>query len=458
MTELLPLPDDPEALQAEVLRLRKVVTALIRRAEKSTTTLESAESGFTLYHTAALLEDHVRERTLDLQGRRPEQRADLDCLAAVADALDDDTRRAELALRNSLLSGRVGDYAAQQRHAAEALALATRADDAARGLNARRLFADARVRQGDLAAGEPMVREGLAEARARGWQDLESRFLNALAVIAGRRQDVVAMLEASREATALRGALGDRRNQATGLVTEGIGWLELGELERADECLQQGLQLQRAIGDHVTVPIALANLSQLALWRGDAALACSQGREAVEAAVSAQSADLEVLALWTLGNALLEDPVGPGLSAGVPAAVPGAQRLAQARTAFGRALELASASGSPLRFDALAGQARAALAAGDLALAQRAAATLLAHLDQGGGFDGAAAQALVDWTCHLVLAAAGDARATALLERAHQALVERAGALGDPGRRQTFLERVPVHRALVGAWLSRTAG
>mgnify|MGYP006921752292 CR=1 FL=1 len=42
-------------------------TALIRRAEKSTTTLESAESGFTLYHTAALLEDHVRERTLELE-------------------------------------------------------------------------------------------------------------------------------------------------------------------------------------------------------------------------------------------------------------------------------------------------------------------------------------------------------------------------------------------------------
>ena len=38
-----------------------------------------------------------------------------------------------------------------------------------------------------LAAGEPMVREGLAEARARGWQDLESRFLNALAVIAATR-------------------------------------------------------------------------------------------------------------------------------------------------------------------------------------------------------------------------------------------------------------------------------
>ncbi|MEO6410799.1 MAG: adenylate/guanylate cyclase domain-containing protein, partial [Burkholderiaceae bacterium] len=62
----------------------------------------------------------VRERTLELQGRRPEQRADLDAMQQLADALDDDRRRAEIAARRSLLAGRTGDYRGQESAARRA--------------------------------------------------------------------------------------------------------------------------------------------------------------------------------------------------------------------------------------------------------------------------------------------------------------------------------------------------
>ncbi|MFO1358710.1 putative bifunctional diguanylate cyclase/phosphodiesterase [Plasticicumulans sp.] len=106
MNELLPLPDDLETLQAEVLRLRKVVTALIRRAEKSTTSLESAESGFTLYHTAALLEDHVRERTLELEATLAENERVTHDLRLAKQALEAEIaerRRNEAGLRQAAM-------------------------------------------------------------------------------------------------------------------------------------------------------------------------------------------------------------------------------------------------------------------------------------------------------------------------------------------------------------------
>lgn len=52
------------ALQAEIVRLNKVVRALINRAERS---MSSQGSDFSLFQTAIMLEDQVRERTLELE-------------------------------------------------------------------------------------------------------------------------------------------------------------------------------------------------------------------------------------------------------------------------------------------------------------------------------------------------------------------------------------------------------
>jgi hypothetical protein len=51
-----------------------------------------------------------------------------------------------------------------------------------------------------------------------------------------------------------------------------------------------------------------------------------------------------------------------------------------------------------------------------------------------------------------VLAAVGDPRAEAWLERAHDALQAQAGTIADPGLRQGFLQNFPYHREIVAAW------
>jgi hypothetical protein len=59
---------------------------------------------------------------------------------------------------------------------------------------------------------------------------------------------------------------------------------------------------------------------------------------------------------------------------------------------------------------------------------------------------------LVLWTCHRVLAQAGDPRAPVLLADAHAELQARAATISDATLRASFLANVPHHRAIAAAW------
>jgi predicted ATPase/class 3 adenylate cyclase len=377
----------------------------------------------------------VRERTLELQGRRPQQRADLDVLQQLADALDDDRRRAELATRRSLLALRTGDYRSQESAARNAMELAARAQDHDLRLNAQRLLADALTRLGDSTAGREMAEKGLAESRVRGLSSLEGRFLNALTIIAGRQQDLVAMLELSQRATELRRAMGDHRNEAIGLSSLGTGWLELGELELARRHLEDALRLHRSVGDRALEPIVLANLSQLELWEGNKARAREHALAALDIAEAVQAADLQVLALWSMGNAELA-----------------AKQCIEAAQTFERAQAVACAIDSALQHDATAGTARVALSVGDFAAALQAIEPLLSRLERDVTLEGTLGTRLIQLTCYQVLAGCKDSRAGAVLERVHASLQERAATITDPRLRERFLTAVPENREIVAAW------
>lgn len=315
------------------------------------------------------------------------------------------------------------------------MALATRAQDTKLRLNAQRLLADAMARLGDVDGGQALALEGLAEARAGGLIGLESRFLNALTVIANAKQDVVALLDTCQQAVRLRRELGDRRNEAIGMATLGGAWLELGDLEQAQYDLDECLKLHRAVGDRGLEPIALGNLSQLALWQGQTERARTQALAALEVAVDVQAKELEAFACWGLGQAEL--------------ALGAVDAAAQA---FERARAVAEAIDSPYRLDAVAGMARVALARDDLPVAQAQVQLLQAHEAGGGQLAGTLSQRLIELTWWQVLVRAGDAAAGPLLERAHAGLLARAEAINDLSLRESFLDRVPENRALRAAW------
>ena len=381
----------------------------------------------------------VRETTLGLQGRRDEQAADLAALTQLAEALNDDRRRADVAWRSAIRALRMADWVAQETTARHSMACATRAGDETLRLQALRLIASARVDQGDIEDGRAMALQGLAEARDLGLRAVEARLLNLLSRIAEWCGDLVGCLEPDFQSLQLFRALGDRVNEAIGLLNAGGGWLNLGDLAQARQQLDAGLHLVRANGDLAVEANALRTLAVLALWQGDETRALVLACSALAIAVAAQARDMQNLAELTLGDA--EAALG---------------RQAAARQAYTRALLLAQQFDEPVQHDASAGLARVALAEGDIAAAVAALQPVLTHVQAGGALDGGDWPRLVELTAYQALACAGDPRAAEWLARAHTALMAQADAISqhsaNSALRQGYLQNIPHHREIVAAW------
>jgi class 3 adenylate cyclase len=397
----------------------------------------------------------VRERTLRLQARSDEQAADLDALDAVAELLDDDRRRAEVARRRSYRAQRMADWAEQERTARHGMTCATRAGDHGLRLQALRLLAMAQLDQGDFASGRALAQQGLAEARCLGLRQVEAHLLNVLSLAAEMQGDLVGPVELDRQSLQVFRDTGDRVNEAIILLNVGDGWLKLGELAQARRDMDAALQLLRANGDRVSEGSALADLSTLALWQGDKTQAVVLARQALDIALAAHARDLQAIAGLCLGNAELA-----------------LERSTVARQAYLQARECALEIDSPYQHEASAGLARVALhergaawastsaaAAPDAEAAQaaqQALRPLLHHLAAGGTLDGTEAPRLIELTVYQALTRAGDARAADWLTRAYTALMAQADAIADVSLRHSFLNNIPHHRDIMGAWAGPT--
>jgi hypothetical protein len=157
-------------------------------------------------------------------------------------------------------------------------------------------------------------------------------------------------------------------------------------------------------------------------------------------AVEVENPDFEAIALCSLGNAELA--LG---------------RHAQAAAAFARAKQIATTLDTATRLDAATGLVRVALAQQDATLVQRLVEELLSHLDSHDALEGTEAPYLIRLTCHQALAHAGDPRAAQLLGSAHAELLAEAVSIADAALRQSFLNNIPEHRAIMAAWTRNPA-
>jgi class 3 adenylate cyclase/tetratricopeptide (TPR) repeat protein len=385
----------------------------------------------------------VRERTLELLARRDEHAADLATLAQLADGLDDDRRRAEVAWRRGIRAMRMGDLPAMASAARHGVACATRAGDDRLRLCALRLLAIAEMYLGDIDAGRSLAQQGLAEAQVLGLRDVEARFLSALSIGAGLQDDPVGPVDFCRRTLSIYRETGDRVNEAISMSNLGLCWMSLGDLPQARRELDGALRLLRANGDRVVEGATLSVLSSLALWQGDEARALALAGAAMEIAVATQARQNEVMAGLRLGDA--------ELALGRPAA---------ARQAFTLARTMALQIDHATQLDVSAGLARVALAESDTAAAL-AALQLLEHLPTGGTLEGTDEPRQIELTCHQALARAGDPRAAEWLARAHTALMAQADAIGQSGGGaellQGFLQNIPHHREIVALWTAQGA-
>ena len=384
----------------------------------------------------------VREKTLSMQARRDDQAADIAALGQLADALDDDRRRAHVAWRSAMRAVRMADWVTAESAARCGMACATRAGDDALRLDALRLVAVARVYQGDGEVGRTMALQGLGQAQSLGLRAAEVRLLNTLSIAAELRGDLVGCVQLQLHSLQVSRHTGDRVAEATDLLNTGAGWLNLGDLAQARQQLDAGLRLVRVNGDRALEGPALRTLAALVLWQGDATRALLLAQSALNLAAAAQAHDRQTYAELTLGDA--QAALG---------------RLADARQAYTRALLLAQKIDDPAQHDASASLARLALAEGGAAAAIAALQPVLAHVAAGGTLDGGVWPRLVELTVHQALARAGDPAAADWLARAHTALMAQADSISqhsaDVALRQGFLQNIPHHREIVAAWANR---
>ncbi len=381
---------------------------------------------------------NARERTLNVQGERAAQRADIEALDQLADALADDSRRAHAAYRRGMLSLRTGDWPACEQAARNGMALAAKAGELETRLLCTRMVGLAQAKRGQLAAGHSLVHGAMLQAREGGLLAVECLCLNALAVMASIRSDAVAMLDFATQDLAISRRIGNRRGEASSLSNVGCGWMDLGEHARAQQALEEGLRLLRAIGDRVVEAATLSCLSTVAGRLGDVVQAGVWAQAAVDTAAAVQARDMEAIALSKLGNA--EWALGHG---------------GAATSAYQSSCELAELLQEPVQHDARAGLARVALAQGQLDEAMNHVAVMLAQLAAGGTLQGAEEPRRIELTLHQVLAGAGDARADDWLALAHSRLQASAATVTDGALRQSFLHHIPAHREILAAWSTR---
>jgi class 3 adenylate cyclase len=377
----------------------------------------------------------VREHTLGMQGKRDQQRADLDALDDLALRLKDNRRKADLAKRRSQFAMHITDFVEQERSAKLAMEMAKGMGDSELYLESCRLFAFSRLDQGDIKSAKSISDDGHKQSRQLGLRRMESLFLNCLSHVAAKQDKSEDFLELTRQGLEIDRELGDKAREAIDLGNLGTGLVGIGNLSQGRSYLQSALKLCHAVGDRVNSGAYLISLSRLELMLGEDAQALALARQACEITVEVQAANYEAVALCCVGDA--------ELSLGRPA---------QAADAFARAETILKSINSSFLHNAVDGRARVALSLGDVNGALACLENVISSLSGGTEQVASEYSLRTELTCYRALVAAGDARAAQLLDRTYAELQVQTGAITDESQRKDFLTNIPEHREIVAEW------
>jgi len=413
-----------------------------------------------------------REGVYRLTGEREAQTADLQELTALAEEAGDPRWRAEVALRWAAYYEAVSEFPAALSAARETVRLAEEAADTHRKIEGLIAGGRALWRQGAFEEAQEWLEQALALAREHGDRPGEATSLHNLGTVLyflgnyeGARSHLEKALAARRALGDRRGeaitlgnlagvyhalgdfsrckelgeqvlavyqALGDRRNEAQALSNLGSAYHSLGELKVAQRYYQQAMALFRTIDDRRGEALTAENLGLVLHDLGDDEAArryCEQAL-AIEREIGDRQG--EAYALTYLGLAL------EGLGKW-EAAAEAYREAAAIRTEIGQE--------GPAFYDRV-GLARIAAKQGRVEEAVAQVEAALAWMEEHGA-------ASVEYPFHVYLSAAEiytaagqPERAQEVISTAHALLMERAGRISDEKARRTFLEDVPVHRAI----------
>ena len=374
----------------------------------------------------------VREKVYDLQGEREAQAQDLEALQRLADALDDDWRRAEVALRRADYAEAISDYPAAIEAAQMAIDLARAAQDASKEAAGYVQWGVILWRQGDYDAAQSRLEEAFTLARAAGERHLEASVLRNLGIVSWNQGEYAGARAFFKQSLCIYREMGDRKGEGLALHSLGLGSTLLGDYADAGACCEQALDIFREIGDREYECSTLGNLGLLCHHQGNDEAAREYSQQALLTAQDIGARTYQGFSLIYLGHALAS-----------------LELMAEAADAYQRAMALWRELGQhQMAIDALAGLARVSLAQDNLTRAQTHVEKILDY-EESSTLEGTEESFRVYLTCYRVLRANQDPRAGAILNTAHSLLQERAAKIDDEELRRSFLENVAAHREIL---------
>jgi len=244
----------------------------------------------------------AREKVNDLLGERDTQREDLQALEALAEQLDEDGKRAQVALRRSELALNTAAYDAAIAAAQQAVALAQAAEDLPMEAAGHRLWGGALRDHGAYVEARAQYEIARDQARAAGAKTVWARSLYELGAVAYYQTDYAGTQSYQDQALALYRELGDRRGE--GLCLNGLATVttNLGDSARARAYAEQASQVAQEVGDRQEGSRSFSILAVLAQREGNMVGAQSYYEQALQLFRQSGNRKWEALTLNNLGS------------------------------------------------------------------------------------------------------------------------------------------------------------
>ncbi|NTU82404.1 MAG: AAA family ATPase [Chloroflexales bacterium] len=378
-----------------------------------------------------------REQVLDLIGAREAQQATLVALRDLAEALDDDARRAYVLVRQISYAGTSGDYRGVLALTDVASAMARRAGDLSLELTALAYKAQALAGFHELEATRQVIEAALAHLENLRDNVLRARILTVAAYYYLAADDLVRAVMFQRESLAAAQEGGDHRLMLTLNANLALLYTTLGCYTEARTTLERGLDQAVLVGDPWIQAGTMRHLGLVHWSYGELGLATAHLDEALALLTHVGDA---------FGSATCHGYLGYVLEAAGDY-VRAAEHLALACAGF------AALGMEEDRCEAQAVEARVLLALARRDEARQRASEVWAWL-RDHGVAGLPERSLVCLCLADVFAALGDPElpSTEVIAMGYGDLMQRAAKISDPEWRRSFLENVPTNRDLVERW------
>ncbi|KAA3661213.1 MAG: tetratricopeptide repeat protein [Chloroflexi bacterium] len=416
------------------------------------------------------------ERVYSLASQPEARSENLISLAALADAIDDDQKRADVAARLALYKLDAGenlDVISVSRLAAR---IAQMAGAAAAEVALYLVWSRALIRLGDYDMAQGKLNKALMLSRAHALREEEGTSLRFLGVVSEENGRYAAAKTYYKQALAIYETINDKRGQSHTLNNLGKVAYDQGEFTAALRYWDFAQSGYQTIGDKPGSCRILINQSAICMDVGDYTKALQYSDEALSLSHEIQLRFGECLAMINIGlihnyqtsykkaNEYGELALNLALKMkskrlegiarmSLAKAMTKLEKWTEATDQYWQALALwHELDQANLTADVQASLAEIALLTNNLSEAQTHTNEFLAALQNRDGLDGTESPFRIYLVGYQVLKAAKDSRANAILKNAYAMLQERAKAIVDDKIEQMFLEEVKVHHQIVSEY------